>query len=112
MRQSIAQLERAFVEEVELDRVRRDRLRRTAATRSRVRTIQRRRAQSKAANLLDRANQLLRPGERGRATNLLYLGLTLGDRGLSEFQRADDILSASDSKPLRSAVEAAIRYSS
>ena len=46
MRQSIAQLERAFVEEVELDRVRRDRLRHTAATRSRVRTIQRRRAQS------------------------------------------------------------------
>jgi hypothetical protein len=46
MRQSIAQLERAFVEEVELDRVRRDHLRHTAATRSRVRTIQRRRAQS------------------------------------------------------------------
>jgi hypothetical protein len=46
MRQSIAQLERAFVEEVELDRVRRDRLRHTAATRSRVRTIHRRRAQS------------------------------------------------------------------
>jgi hypothetical protein len=46
MRQSIAQLERAFVEEVELDRVRRDRLRHTAATRSRVRTIPRRRAQS------------------------------------------------------------------
>ena len=46
MRQSIAQLERAFVEEVELDRVRRDHLRHTAATRSGVRTIQRRRAQS------------------------------------------------------------------
>lgn len=46
MRQSIAQLERAFVEEVELDRVRRDRLRHTAATRSRVRTIQRRHAAS------------------------------------------------------------------
>jgi hypothetical protein len=46
MRQSIAQLERAFVEEVELDRVRRDHLRHTASQRSRVRTIQRRRARS------------------------------------------------------------------
>jgi hypothetical protein len=46
MRQSIAQLERAFVEEVELDRVRRDHLSLTAAQRSRVRTIQRRRARS------------------------------------------------------------------
>ena len=46
MRQSIAQLERAFVEEVELDRHRRARLRRTAAKRSRTRHIERRRARS------------------------------------------------------------------
>ena len=42
MRQSIAQLERAFVEEIELDRTRRANLRRTAAQRSRVRRVQRR----------------------------------------------------------------------
>ncbi len=42
MRQSIAQLERAFVEEIELDRTRREHLRRTASTRSRVRRVQRR----------------------------------------------------------------------
>lgn len=41
MRQSIAQLERAFVEEVELDRVRREHLRHTAAQRSRSRRVQR-----------------------------------------------------------------------
>jgi membrane glycosyltransferase len=41
MRQSIAQLERAFVEEIELDRNRRENLRRTAARRSRVRRVQR-----------------------------------------------------------------------
>jgi hypothetical protein len=46
MRQSIAQLERAFVEEVHLDRRRRERLRRTAAQRSRTRNIQRRQARS------------------------------------------------------------------
>ena len=42
MRQSIAQLERAFVEEIELDRTRRANLRRTASQRSRVRRVQRR----------------------------------------------------------------------
>jgi membrane glycosyltransferase len=42
MRQSIAQLERAFVEEIELDRTRRENLRRTASQRSRVRRVQRR----------------------------------------------------------------------
>ena len=42
MRQSIAELERAFVEEVMLDRARRERLRRTAAQRSRQRHIERR----------------------------------------------------------------------
>lgn len=42
MRQSIAQLERAFVEEIELDRSRRENLRRTASQRSRVRRVQRR----------------------------------------------------------------------
>ncbi len=42
MRQSIGQLERAFVEEIELDRARRENLRRTAAQRSRVRRVQRR----------------------------------------------------------------------
>ena len=42
MRQSIAQLERAFVEELELDRTRRENLRRTASQRSRVRRVQRR----------------------------------------------------------------------
>jgi hypothetical protein len=41
MRQSLAQLERAFVEEAELDRNRREDLRRTAATRSRQRRVQR-----------------------------------------------------------------------
>ena len=41
MRQSIAQLERAFVEEIELDRARREHLRRTAAKRSRSRRVQR-----------------------------------------------------------------------
>lgn len=39
MRQSLAQLEQAFVEEIQLDRNRRERLRRTAAQRSRQRTI-------------------------------------------------------------------------
>ena len=42
MRQSIAQLERALVEEIELDRTRRENLRRTASQRSRVRRVQRR----------------------------------------------------------------------
>ena len=42
MRQSIAQLERAFVEEIDLDRTRRENLRRTASQRSRVRRVQRR----------------------------------------------------------------------
>ncbi len=42
MRQSSAQLERAFVEEVQLDRVRREHLRRTAAQRARQRRVQRR----------------------------------------------------------------------
>jgi hypothetical protein len=46
MRQSIAQLERAFVQEVELDRIRRERLRHTAAQRSRLRTIERRQTRS------------------------------------------------------------------
>jgi hypothetical protein len=46
MRQSIAQLERAFVQEAELDRNRREHLRRNAAHRSRKRVIQRRRARS------------------------------------------------------------------
>ena len=46
MRQSIAQLERAFVQEAELDRRRREHLRRTAAVRSRKRAIQRRQARS------------------------------------------------------------------
>ena len=46
MRQSIAQLEREFVEEVELDRARRERLRRTAAQRSRVRRVQRKQQRS------------------------------------------------------------------
>lgn len=41
MRQSLAQLERAFVEEAELDRNRREDLRRTAASRSRQRRVQR-----------------------------------------------------------------------
>ena len=41
MRQSIAQLERAFVEEIELDRARREHLRRTAAKRSRSRRVAR-----------------------------------------------------------------------
>jgi hypothetical protein len=46
MRQSIAQLERAFAEEVLLDRSRRERLRATAAERSRQRAVQRRRQRS------------------------------------------------------------------
>ena len=41
MRQSMAQLERAFVEEIQLDRARREHLRRSAAARSRQRRIQR-----------------------------------------------------------------------
>jgi membrane glycosyltransferase len=41
MRKSIAQLERAFVEEIQLDRTRRENLRRTAAKRSRVRRVTR-----------------------------------------------------------------------
>jgi hypothetical protein len=46
MRQSIAQLERAFAEEVLLDRVRREHLRHTAAQRSRQRRVQRRQQRS------------------------------------------------------------------
>jgi hypothetical protein len=46
MRQSIAQLERAFVEEIELDRARRSNLRRTAAQRSRTRRVQRKQQRS------------------------------------------------------------------
>ena len=46
MRQSIAQLERAFVQEIELDRARRERLRRTAAQRSRVRRVTRKQQRS------------------------------------------------------------------
>lgn len=41
MRQSLAQLERAFSEEIALDRNRRERLRQTAAQRSRQRQLQR-----------------------------------------------------------------------
>lgn len=41
MRQSIGQLERAFVEEVVLDRQRRENLRQTAAQRSRQRRVER-----------------------------------------------------------------------
>jgi len=41
MRQSLAQLERAFFEETALDRRRRERLRQTAAQRSRQRQIER-----------------------------------------------------------------------
>ncbi|HEY8866003.1 MAG TPA: hypothetical protein VIM22_03660 [Solirubrobacteraceae bacterium] len=41
MRQSIGQLERAFVEEVVLDRQRRENLRHTAAKRSRQRRVER-----------------------------------------------------------------------
>jgi len=41
MRQSIGQLERAFVEEVVLDRQRRENLRHTAAQRSRQRRVER-----------------------------------------------------------------------
>ena len=41
MRQSMAQLERAFVEEIQLDRARREHLRRSAAARSRQRRIER-----------------------------------------------------------------------
>jgi hypothetical protein len=46
MRQSIAQLERAFVEEIHLDRARRERLRHTAAKRSRTRRVQRKQQRS------------------------------------------------------------------
>ena len=46
MRQSISQLERAFVEEVILDRARREHLRHTAAKRSRSRRVQRRQQRS------------------------------------------------------------------
>lgn len=46
MRQSQAQLERAFAEEVKLDRARRHHLRRTAAQRSRQRRVQRRQQRS------------------------------------------------------------------
>ena len=46
MRQSISQLERAFIEEIELDRARREHLRRTAAQRSRVRRVQRKQQRS------------------------------------------------------------------
>ena len=46
MRQSIAQLERAFAEEVMLDRARREHLRRTAAQRSRERRVARREQRS------------------------------------------------------------------
>ena len=46
MRQSQAQLERAFHEEVRLDRARRDHLRHTAAQRSRQRRVARRQQRS------------------------------------------------------------------
>jgi len=46
MRQSISQLERAFVDEVNLDRARREHLRHTAAQRSRQRRVQRRQQRS------------------------------------------------------------------
>ena len=46
MRQSIAQLERAFVEEAKLDRARREHLRRTAAQRARTRRVERRQQRS------------------------------------------------------------------
>jgi hypothetical protein len=46
MRQSLAQLEQAFVHETEQDRERRERLRRTAARRSRMRAHQREKARS------------------------------------------------------------------
>ena len=46
MRQSISQLERAFVQEIELDRARREHLRRTAAQRSRVRRVTRKQQRS------------------------------------------------------------------
>ena len=42
MRQSLQQIERAFVEEAHLDRERREHLRRTAAQRARQRRVQRR----------------------------------------------------------------------
>jgi hypothetical protein len=41
MRQSLAQLERAFFEEIALDRTRRERLRQTAVQRSRQRRLER-----------------------------------------------------------------------
>jgi membrane glycosyltransferase len=46
MRQSLAQLEREFREEAELDKDRRERLRRQAIHRSRKRTVARRRKRS------------------------------------------------------------------
>lgn len=46
MRQSQAQLERAFAEEVQLDRVRREHLRRTASQRARDRRTARRQQRS------------------------------------------------------------------
>jgi len=46
MRQSITQLERAFAEEVLLDRARRENLRHTARRRTRARTVARRRQRS------------------------------------------------------------------
>jgi hypothetical protein len=46
MRQSLAQLEQAFVHETQQDRERRERLRRTAARRSRRRAYEREKARS------------------------------------------------------------------
>jgi hypothetical protein len=46
MRQSLAQIEQEFRQEMEVDRDRRERLRRQAVKRSRVRHIQRRRKRS------------------------------------------------------------------
>ena len=46
MRQSSAQLEKAFTDEVALDRVRREHLRRTSAQRARQRRVQRRQQRS------------------------------------------------------------------
>jgi hypothetical protein len=47
MRQSLAQFEREFMEEAEQSVVRRERLRKTAAQRSRVRRVERRRKAGK-----------------------------------------------------------------
>jgi hypothetical protein len=47
MRQSLAQFEREFLEEAEQSVVRRERLRKTAAQRSRVRRVERRRKAGK-----------------------------------------------------------------